>query len=60
MESTVPSLFTEADDKAAALEWFAELGYTIAYGPTISPGELTAERVSIGGKGRPSSSATFG
>jgi type I restriction enzyme R subunit len=42
----MPSLFTEAHVEAAALEWFAELGYAVAYGPTISPGEPTAERVS--------------
>src|SRR5207248_157746 len=42
----MPSLFTEADVEAAALEWFAELGYAVAYGPTISPGEPTSERAS--------------
>ena len=32
----------------AALEWFGELGYTVAHGPHLAPGEPTAERDSFG------------
>src|SRR5688572_9506200 len=42
------SIFTENDVEAAALEWLAELGYTILHGPDIAPGELLAERQSYG------------
>lgn len=31
--------FTESVVEEAALEWFAALGYAIAGGPTIAPGE---------------------
>jgi type I restriction enzyme R subunit len=27
----------------AALEWFGELGYTVAHGPHLAPGEPAAE-----------------
>lgn len=33
--------------EAAALEWFADLGYTIAHGPHLAPGEPSAERDSF-------------
>jgi type I restriction enzyme R subunit len=32
----------------AALEWFGELGYAVAHGPEIAPGEPAAERDSFG------------
>jgi len=32
----------------AALEWFAELGYSIGHGPHMAPGEPAAERDSFG------------
>ena len=32
----------------AALEWLGELGYTVAHGPHIAPGEPAAERDSFG------------
>ena len=35
--------FTESTVEEAALELFAELGYTILHGPDIAPGELLAE-----------------
>ncbi len=36
--------FTESTVEEAALELFSALGYTIAHGPDIGPGELFAER----------------
>ena len=38
--------FTESDVEEAALEWFEELHYEIATGPTISPGGENEERKS--------------
>jgi len=38
----------ESTVEAAALEWFEELGYRIAYGPDLAPGEPKAERDSFG------------
>ena len=35
--------------EAAALDWFQELGYAIAHGPHLAPGEPAAERESKGG-----------
>lgn len=35
---------TESDIENVALEWLAGMGYTILPGPSIAPGELTAER----------------
>ncbi len=32
----------------AALEWFGELGYSVAHGPQLAPGEPAAERDSFG------------
>ncbi|MCK9193638.1 MAG: type I restriction endonuclease [Nevskia sp.] len=32
----------------AALEWFGALGYAVAHGPHLAPGEPTAERDSFG------------
>lgn len=32
----------------AALEWFGALGYAVAHGPHLAPGEPAAERVSFG------------
>lgn len=42
--SSVP--FTESTVEAAALDWFAELGYAVLHGPDIAPGEPFAERQS--------------
>ena len=39
--------FTESVVEEAALEWFAELGYSTLAGPEIAPGELLAERDSF-------------
>ncbi|MFO0750879.1 MAG: type I restriction endonuclease subunit R [Myxococcota bacterium] len=39
--------FTESIVEAAALEWFAELGYAVVGGPSIAPGETGAERTSF-------------
>ena len=35
---------TESDIEEAALDWFAELGYTVLHGPEIAPGASDAER----------------
>lgn len=39
-----PKLFDEATVEAAALDYFADLGYTVVSGAHIAPGELAAER----------------
>jgi len=36
--------FNEATVEEAALSWFTELGYGVAHGPDIAPGEAQAER----------------
>ena len=36
--------FTEDDIERLALQWFESLGYPLAYGPDIAPGEPAAER----------------
>ncbi|MDQ6739302.1 MAG: HsdR family type I site-specific deoxyribonuclease, partial [Actinomycetota bacterium] len=41
--------FSESVVEAAALEWFAALGYTVLHGPDIAPGEPAAERQSFAG-----------
>ncbi len=38
----------ESHVEEAALTWFGELGYTVAHGPDLAPGEATAERDSFG------------
>jgi type I restriction enzyme R subunit len=38
----------ESTVENAALQWFGELGYTLAYGPDLAPGEPTAERDGFG------------
>ncbi len=38
----------ESTVESASLEWFRELGYAIANGPEIAPGEASAERDSFG------------
>ena len=38
----------ESTVEAAALEWFEALGYAVAFGPDIAPGERKAERDSFG------------
>ena len=35
---------TESVVEEAALNWLAEINYTVLNGPTIAPGELLAER----------------
>ena len=40
--------FTESIVEDAALEWFGELGYAIAPGPQLAPGEPAAERNTFG------------
>ena len=37
----------ESTVEAATLSWFAEMGYTVAHGPDIAPGEDLAERSSF-------------
>ena len=40
--------FTESEVENAALEWLADLGWAIAYGPDIAPGTPAAERAGYG------------
>ena len=40
--------FNESTVEDAALTWFVELGYTVAHGPNLAPGEPAAERESFG------------
>jgi type I restriction enzyme, R subunit len=40
--------FTESVVEDATLEWFAELGYTVAHGPDLAPGEAASERATYG------------
>ena len=40
--------FNESTVEEAALSWFEELGYGVAHGPNIAPGEPEAERHSFG------------
>ena len=42
------SSFKEEEVEQAALEWLGELGYRIAHGPAIAPGQTAAERQSYG------------
>ena len=42
------SRFTESVVEQATLSWFEELGYAVAHGPSIAPGEPEAERNSFG------------
>lgn len=39
--------FNESTVEEAALYWFGELGYTVAHGPHLAPGEPAAERGSF-------------
>ena len=39
---------TESIVEDAALQWFGELGYTLAHGPDLAPGEPAAERDGFG------------
>src|ERR1019366_5346862 len=41
-----PPMIAESTVETAALEWLCSLGYTVASGPDIAPGELLAERSS--------------
>jgi type I restriction enzyme, R subunit len=36
--------FNESTAELAALEWLQEIGYSVAFGPDIAPGEAAAER----------------
>lgn len=45
-ERIAAASFHESDLELAALEWFEELGYNLAYGPDISPGGEYPERAS--------------
>jgi type I restriction enzyme R subunit len=38
----------EAAVEDAALEWFSRLGYSVAHGPRLAPGEAGSERASFG------------
>ena len=38
---------TESTVEVAALSWFDELGYAVAHGLDLSPGEAAAERASF-------------
>ncbi len=40
--------FNELTIEEAALSWFGELGYEVARGPDLAPGEAAAERDSFG------------
>lgn len=40
--------FNESTVEEAALSWFGELGYSVANGPDLAPGEPDAERDSLG------------
>lgn len=40
--------FNESTIEAAALSWFGDLGYAVASGPELAPGEAAAERDSFG------------
>src|SRR4051794_1754226 len=40
----MPSYVTESNVEAAALDWFAEIAYSVAHGPMLAPGEPAAER----------------
>jgi type I restriction enzyme R subunit len=40
--------FNESTVEDAALTWFGELGYTVAHGPHLAPGEPAAERDNFG------------
>ncbi|MCK4444540.1 MAG: DEAD/DEAH box helicase, partial [Thermoplasmata archaeon] len=42
------SVLTEAVVEEVALAWFESLGYRIAHGPDIAPGESTSERNDYG------------
>jgi len=44
----MPSTVTENDLEQAALGWLGELGYALAHGRSIAPGEPGAERGSFG------------
>ena len=40
-------ILKESHVEEAALTWFGELGYTVAHGPHMAPGELSSERESF-------------
>ena len=37
-------MITEDTEEQATLDWFQQLGYALAHGPEIAPGEPKAER----------------
>ncbi|MCC6191707.1 MAG: type I restriction endonuclease subunit R [Anaerolineales bacterium] len=41
-------VFTESVVEDAALDWLRDLGYAVAHGPEIAPGEPASERTSFG------------
>src|SRR5437899_2929718 len=41
-------MITESTVEEAALQWLSELGFAVAHGPEIAPGELHAERTGFG------------
>jgi type I restriction enzyme R subunit len=43
-----PVKFSESVVEDAALSWLGELGFGVLHGPEIAPGELAAERTSLG------------
>ena len=43
------NMITESAVEEAALNWLAELNYTLFNGPTVTPSELLAERDSYDG-----------
>ena len=47
-KTPMPDPFNESTVEEAALSWFDELGYQVAHGPQIAPGEAAAERDSFG------------
>ena len=48
MERSLAVSINESKVESAALEWFGDLGYAIAYGAHLAPGEPAAERDSFG------------
>jgi type I restriction enzyme R subunit len=40
--------FNESTLENACLDWFREMGYAVAHGPDVAPGELKSERASYG------------
>ena len=47
MSATAPATVYESELEELALGWFGNLGWTVAFGPALAPGELFAERESF-------------